>query len=188
MQTDGRMLRACAYTQTRVHTEGPQGTHCGALSTATVTTATTASLGLEAARCSWEVLRQHGDRSGILPIAPASRLSSPRRGSRAGAGSSRSLRCRQCGSELSRAPAPLPPGSLHAALGRQSPSFPLLNMLPLLPIPPTWQGSLGSCAAPSESGGGLADLGEAAEGGQGNGHLLAGAMQKAPCQSPHAFA
>lgn len=49
------------------------------------------------------------------------------------------------------------PSHWGAAAGRQSPTFPFLDTLLLwrrwmLPTPPTWQGSLGSCAAPAESG------------------------------------
>lgn len=128
VQTEGRMLRACGYTRTRMHTAGLQSTHRGATSTTTITT-TTILLGLEAARCSWEVLHQHSRRSGVLSSVPASWLCSAKQGSRVGAGSSPSLGCRGCGSKPPQTAVPLPPGSLCVAPRRQSSSFSLFSML-----------------------------------------------------------
>lgn len=54
-----------------------------------------------------------------------------------------------------------------------------------MPIPLTWQGSLGISAAPSESSGAMWIWGCLWRDGRANRHLLAGVMQKA--LSPHMF-
>lgn len=118
----GRMPRACGYTRTRELTAGPRGACCGSLSATTVALLAH----LSGAGGSQVLLHQHSDRSSVFSRVPVSCLCSSEQGSAAGAGFSLT------GVEATPRTHLAASSSLCAALGRQSLSFALLNMLLLM--------------------------------------------------------
>lgn len=137
----GRMLRACGYTRAREHTAGPRGACCGSLSATTVALLAHVS-GAGGSQVLQEVLHQHSDRSSVFSCVPVSGCwLFPHRGADHPQNPPRCIQLPLCSTGEAD---PVLPLTQHAATDVEK---------EMLPIPPTWQRSLGISAAPSESSG-----------------------------------